>query len=617
MDTLITQLYDGYECLVVYKGGNDVNIILTFLRSKNVKALILYKFDPQFIGNNCNIVREFGDRIYFPGSQLIQPKKGKSTLIVPIEVIPIGCLVFYDVSDLDDENALKEASSTLSTDTNSYYILIRAKLSLPIGEGFIQYGFDESTKLILSKTTTIDEQVIQNKGGLGSIVQSQGIPSYPIIINPDNEQWKPIGTDCTENVKIVPEVSPFAPLTTGRAFVSIKPSKPVPSLPPTQITRFRAEHKFHPTIINWVESLQKYSGSNWDKEFRQYIFQWMNQITGNQELASLLVNDTNFEIWKQAFTDQTYDIMNNFEQLEIIGDIAAKLAFVKYLIALHPDISPSHITNYSHYYMAASFQSELSRVLGFPKWLRSKTSENVKIDEDLFESFCGALDKVAGITEVYLFTNKNYELAYICSPHKLVYNFINLIFSNFTLDDTKAQGSSKTILLEIGRALGWNIESQNRDIIYTNAPKFPYTTKITLSRHAIQSLAQHGFYNIPNEIGVGEGNTKEEADNNASITALRFLESKGMDSSWRRKIKDEASFSNVDQVLYNNALQKAKTQGFAKLFIYFPQNTRYGDKMTGIFQGFSKDNRPQNLGVLEGTNQKVIKDQLLRDYLKK
>src|SRR5690606_8950252 len=130
-----------------------------------------------------------------------------------------------------------------------------------------------------------------------------------------------------------------------------------------------------------------------------YVRQTLSKILDSNTVNTLLSKENMQQYWIPAFTHRSYDPTpdRNYEKLEYWGDSALKLSFRNYLALNYPQFNESELSNLSNHYMSTEEQASLSDQLGLPKYLRSYVAVTRGIQEDLLESFYGALYSIGGM----------------------------------------------------------------------------------------------------------------------------------------------------------------------------------------------------------------------------
>ena len=154
---------------------------------------------------------------------------------------------------------------------------------------------------------------------------------------------------------------------------------------------------------------------------RLYLRTILSRMMDSETVNTVLSQENMQQYWIPAFTHRSYDPTpnRNYEKLEYWGDSALKLSFRNYLALNYPDFNESELSNLSNHYMSTEEQASLADSLGLPKHLRSYVPVTRGIQEDLLESFYGALYSIGGMDLVNSVTAYLYKGVYIDQQYKL------------------------------------------------------------------------------------------------------------------------------------------------------------------------------------------------------
>jgi dsRNA-specific ribonuclease len=292
---------------------------------------------------------------------------------------------------------------------------------------------------------------------------------------------------------------------------------------------------------------------DWEQNFMKFLKNIMAPIA-KEETINKIVNSKTLPMWKKAFTHETIDLNDNYEQLETIGDRVLELVFLKYLLRKFPDLTPQEITELKSKYMSKIYQGTTSRKLGFGDWIRvGNDISSISILEDVFESFFGALFE---ISDMEIGDGVGYVMAL---------KFLTMIFTDVTFDLSKAQGHPRSQIKEILEMLRFDPE-------ITEAIPSEKGTNVTIriSDETHNDLVELGMMdkNSSNIIGVGFGPYKTNAVNLAYSNALEYLESLGITRKWAENQKELAELLIPELEPYlDRALKRMEDEGYSQIFL--------------------------------------------------
>jgi dsRNA-specific ribonuclease len=259
-------------------------------------------------------------------------------------------------------------------------------------------------------------------------------------------------------------------------------------------------------------------------------------------------------MWKKAFTHETVDLNDNYEQLETIGDRVLELVFLKYLLRKFPDLSPQEITELKSKYMSKIYQGTTSRKLGFGDWIRvGNDISSISILEDVFESFFGALFE---ISDMEIGDGVGYVMAL---------KFLTMIFSGVKFDLSKAQGHPRSQIKEILEML-----KLENEILEPVATEKGTNVIIRLKPQTHKELIDFGVMpkNSSDVIGIGFGPYKTNAVNLAYSNALEYLESLGITRKWAETQKELLDLMIPELEPYlEGALKRMEDEGYQRIYL--------------------------------------------------
>lgn len=296
--------------------------------------------------------------------------------------------------------------------------------------------------------------------------------------------------------------------------------------------------------------------SEWDKNFIKFLKNIMAPIA-KEETINKIVNMKTLPMWKKAFTHETIDLNDNYEQLETIGDRVLELVFLKYLLRKFPDLSPQEITELKSKYMSKIYQGTTSRKLGFGDWIRvGNDVSSISILEDVFESFFGALFE---ISDMEIGDGVGYVMAL---------KFLTMIFTDVDFDLSKAQGHPKSQIKEILEMLKYEFDPDQVEEIVATDKGTNVTLRISDETHSNLVNLEMMDKDSSNVIGVGFGPYKTNAINLAYSNALEYLESLGITRKWAENQRELSDLLMPELEPYlDNALKRMEDEGYNRIYL--------------------------------------------------
>lgn len=321
----------------------------------------------------------------------------------------------------------------------------------------------------------------------------------------------------------------------------------------------------------------------------------------NEEIVSKLTDETSMKVWIKAFTHESYNpnFGENYEELELLGDSVIRTIFLEYIMEAFPDADRSMMSEFASYYLKGYTLHQLSVKLGLHPYINTRIETAIKLDEDVFESFIGAL-----------FILGNQRITY-GSGFVLCATLLRKLFNDMDFDiETVKQGDPHGRLINYITMIGMRPD----DIIEQWIPR---DNRIIIS--ASPSLMKR--LNLMNPILVDKfvGNKgKRDSKVEAYGEILKALSNKGLTEDWFRseQLKIELSDPVIGQ-LYRNALNLAKQRGYDHIELY---NPRYSKKVLGKSNlyievlGVDKNGRKTVLSIGSGVTIRDAKINALRNY---
>jgi dsRNA-specific ribonuclease len=311
---------------------------------------------------------------------------------------------------------------------------------------------------------------------------------------------------------------------------------------------------------SFVDPLKIKTENEWKVNLREYLKDLLKNIVKEKQVETLLTENV-MDIWYKAFTHETFDLNNNYEQLETIGDRVLELPFVKYILMKYPDLTSKEITLIKSHYMSKLFQGSTSRKLGFQPWIRiAEGISTISVLEDVFESFAGALFESA---------DKNFGPGF---GYAVTLNFIIFLFKNIEIDLNVAKGKPKSQIKEIFEKLQWGKGGPTENFTFDETEN-NYVFTVSFSDAALDWF-QNKKRRVPDRVfGIGFGTSKTNAENNAYTNALRNLKNMRITWDWAQEQKEVAELTSPEYSLYmDKVLDNIEKLGFDK-FEFFTSKT--------------------------------------------
>jgi dsRNA-specific ribonuclease len=345
--------------------------------------------------------------------------------------------------------------------------------------------------------------------------------------------------------------------------------------------------------------------AEWILEFQVYINELLRIVIPDDGQRTKLLDPEYMPIWLRAWTHETYnpDPMQNYERLETQGDGLLAYAFRNYLSERNPKSTSSELSEYKSRYMSKEYQPLFSKELKMSHWLLAEdvdtNDDNVDIQEDLFESFFGA------IATVMKTINRGKEII-------IAQNYIAKIFAKTFFDSRILRGKPKTILVQYGNRFNWSLpEEEVREI---DGKTVAY---INFSRDGLQFFRDNANVILHNPIGVGEAMTLKLAKSRAYTAALKRLDEAGITHEWIADQREKKTFATFPPELVKRVRSKAITEfGVDTIRFHTPKSTSTLHYKVIQLIGFREsDKRRIKLASVKSNSEEHAKRQVLEKFV--
>lgn len=403
----------------------------------------------------------------------------------------------------------------------------------------------------------------------------------------------------------------------------------------------------------------------WLDTFKSFLDTILRRIIKSPQDRQKYLTPDALVIWTRAFTHETVSPSDNYEDLEFLGDALLKAVFPKYLMKRLPHLHKGEYTELNVFYMSKMTQSDLSRKLGFNRYIRVKGLDRsiLNLDTDVFEAFFGALDEVSDLVSPGLgFIN--------------CYNMIVDIFKDVYIDESKGFGSAKTQVIQMfvrfdlpkpeeqtsgsevsivagsqmakflgtqDRLLGRAVAAKDKDAefeaykqvisnlsekglieIYDHKISKQGTQELSsfsvrLRPEHLEFLAKYGVKIKNPVIGHAEAPTKKQAESDAYAAALRTLEEHLVTTEWAEEAKQVLDFSGEDiERFVGPANRRLRLEGYESMYFFLPRKTVTPKGAVVELVGVTPEDKHEVLGVVYATDRengyRSSKVRLVQEY---
>lgn len=527
-----------------------------------------------------------------------------------------GCSAFVNLDDTDKPlEMIKNIFETYKNIFNYIGFYTKNVSILPITgkNGFVLGKTYDRLNIFYQEDEKLYDEYIKNEFGLLNISDEITMDEYvPSKINTSKTDVSK--TDVSKTKEQKTEVSKTKEQKTEIDIKKETVFKTVDNKPPSMVKWSEFCKKLPSAPKDW-SSVDSGKKSNL-KLFQEYVFIVLTHICP-EKLASQMITEEYMPIWVQSITHESYDLVSNYEQTETYGDSVLGYSMIQYLLQRFPNITSAGLTEYKNRYMAKEFQKDFSYQMKLPTWLLSEEVDtSIHINEDLFESFVGAILTVANSIVYGLGVN-------------LSLNFIILVLSDTKFDSAMILGKSITRLQQRGAMLLKSEEELDEDdededgkkvkggihSVQIDNPDGSITIRIKINNVLSDYLKTNLHKIFTDPLVEVTKQTAKDARNHAWDKAAELLEDGGYTNEFTQKQLILHMFDGIDQDLVKRCKEKALQQGYNNLRLKKPKGT--GKKGTVVYTLLGVDNSevPKKLSISKGDNALDAKENAMRKYL--
>lgn len=334
----------------------------------------------------------------------------------------------------------------------------------------------------------------------------------------------------------------------------------------------------------------EYYYSKFHDKLRYHLYNLFNLILEERyikkiDLGKELLGYDAMYVWGLAMTPKIYDIEENYERLEMIGDSVMDTAFLEYMIEHYPQLSESDLTDLTHSILSKEYQWKMTIALELDKHVRLRYAGqyyNNYILTDICEAFFGAAKKVG-------------DMMYLGFGGILARQIMNYIFSLNIIKidlDNENYGADKTQVQQVFTRFG--LGKPEEELIGGDGSPVRVTIKLTDKQ---LEFLQNNNINIRSPVlaNMIPGGTRDAAKGKAYEIARITLAKYGVTADWASDLKIMKELANVNQQLYYETLRRSMQEGYPEIYFDFPKKLTDAKKMTCLLIGIRSDGRHVNL----------------------
>lgn len=274
-----------------------------------------------------------------------------------------------------------------------------------------------------------------------------------------------------------------------------------------------------------------------DRSLKDFLINLLKYVIDEQSVQ-LYVQPKYMKIWERAFTPESTDPTENYEEDEYAGDRALKTTTPIYLIVRNPNYTFANITYIDTLTMEKTTQAKLAVELGLTQYINSQET-NISIYGDIYESFFGAL----------------YRIANLVSPKIgiiVVYNMHRFIFNQNEIPKEIEEGNDKMIVEQIFIQLGLSQPKIHSNMIQNKL----FQVNIIFTQEQLDFFQQNNIAIQNPTLAFATGKSKMATVMNAYKMAKTNLNRYGINQQFISNIKAER---NKDKVAYE-LVEKEKVE---------------------------------------------------------
>ncbi len=614
----------------------DVVFIFLFTKDKECSDMISAVLTLLKLASKCNITKSSSISIEMDG-----------IIYIGIDEIPIretkrkiAAIVLIDVETSTKLLKIKNMD-IVSEDFKGVEIFVQTnekKISYPSEEEYSEYTtIEDDYKRPKNKKKEISKFLEQEKADIGEIKKS----NIEKKKSSEKSKWFSQTIEPEEEEEEEEEEQKIQVKLKGDKYQNIK-----------RVDLTKA-HKNHPKKGGWIQvdngvqnfylfgtgelssppiSINKDS-HRYKGLLIKYIMELINIFTPFDFDVKLLVTDKYLDLWLQTWTHESFDINNNYETLETVGDTYFGACFETLMYKKYPDITRAELTFLKNNIGSKPSLRQVGWQLNMDQWLRMGEGavSNTNTAEDIVEAFCATLQIVTNDVLDKLQTGKNNKDINI-GPGAgiiMVQAFVEYLFGTVVITDEMFLGSSKTVLNQSVQGIGGS-DLEHPAIIenYVNGSKTKTHLHVIDLYWSPEALAffKENDYPMKRAIAHAEGTSKKAIVDQVYTLAIQNLKKEGYSINFFRDLKNQLQMSIFDSQLVKAVINKARKQlkdPKATIKFYIPRTLNTVNSVTVILRGVVDDGtrNGQIAELAQETNKSgdtnVAKEAVLRKYIEK
>jgi dsRNA-specific ribonuclease len=266
----------------------------------------------------------------------------------------------------------------------------------------------------------------------------------------------------------------------------------------------------------------------WEQSIRIVATRIVSMVQADLDPTPYLAPD-NMKLWERAFTHESYDYTDNYEQLELFGDTLLSAIAVAFFIKHFPQLKSSGLSEMKNYYTSGPVQTKM--LIDKRMNLNIRAASGTKaaypgIYADVFESIFGAT--------YYVFESVSISSGYFACT-----KLFNAFYLDLEFDLNKSKGNNKTRVDQIFKRF-YNVKPIQR--VPSNKGS---TITLYLLKEHYDIMIKNGITDFvfkPNSQGkhrLASATAVEthDADEKAYQIAFDILKKVGVTNEWSNSVK--------------------------------------------------------------------------------
>jgi len=283
-----------------------------------------------------------------------------------------------------------------------------------------------------------------------------------------------------------------------------------------------------------------------------------------------MVSDEYIDLWLQTWTHESFDIDENYETLETVGDAGFAYCFLSFLYRKFPDIDRAELTFVKANIGGKKSLRQVGWALKMDEWLRmgTGTRSNTNTSEDIVEAFCATLQIVTNDI-FFKLREESEEEGLDIGPGigiLMINAFVNFLFDTVEFTQEMFLGDSKTTLLQSVQGIAQGEEALEEE--YEESETHLHKMTLYWSQTAL-SFFSANEYPMKRLIAKTEAKSKKAASDKLYTLATDNLKIQGYSISWLKNIKNQIKMAQFDQDTVKAVMKKVKKQHGDKAVIKF------------------------------------------------